>query len=233
MKLDSPKAWQWYMQDSGNIISNGIHDLHNLINYYLLMILVGVIYMLLITIYRSTLISSKYITHGKWLELIWTLSPGLLLLTIAYPSFKLLYMLDSMLSADLTVKLVGHQWYWSVELSDYGDSKSFDSYLLSNLENGEIRLLDVDNSLVIPIDTNIRIIVSSSDVIHDLAIPSLGLKLDAIPGRLNETLTSVNRIGKYYGQCSELCGAEHGFIPISIESTTIENYIIWLETLKL
>lgn len=237
LRLDSPKPYQWWFQDGANWVTNSMHDLHNLINYYLLLILVAVLYIITITVISSSSLSSKYLTHGKLIEFIWTVSPALLLILIAYPSFRLLYLLDSVNEPSLTIKVMGHQWFWSVELSDYvtinNESIIFDSYIVptENLINGEPRLLEVDNPLVLPVDTNIRFIVSSVDVIHDLAIPSLGIKIDAVPGRLNQFSTSINRLGRYYGQCSELCGSEHAFMPFCIQSVTLDRYLLWLSSM--
>ena len=155
-------------------------------------------------------ISHRYYNHGTVVELVWTVSPALVLIAIALPSFKLLYLIDDVISPALTVKCVGNQWYWSYELADFTDGEgeplAYDSYMVpdSDLESGQLRLLTVDNALVLPVDVHTRFIVTGQDVIHDFACPSLGLKIDCTPGRLNETSTVVERSGTYYGQCSEL-----------------------------
>ena len=144
------------------------------------------------------------------IEVVWTISPALILMLIAHPSFSLLYILDEVISPTMTIKAVGHQWYWSYEYTDYetesGDVVEFDSYMLpeSDLELGQLRLLDVDNRLNVPVDTHARIVVQSTDVLHDFAVPSLGIKIDATPGRLNQTSLLAEREGTFYGQCSEI-----------------------------
>jgi len=152
----------------------------------------------------------KYHNHGTLIELVWTITPALVLIAIAFPSFKLLYLMDEVISPTMTVKVAGHQWYWSYEYSDFitahGESVEFDSYMVpeSDLAQGQLRLLEVDNRVVVPVDTHIRFIVTGQDVIHDWAVPALGLKMDAVPGRLNQTSIIVQRPGVYYGQCSEI-----------------------------
>jgi len=176
-------------------------------------------------------IAHKYLTHGTVLELVWTVSPALILIAIAFPSFKLLYLLDEVISPTLTIKIVGNQWYWSYEYSDFvsddGHSIDFDSYMVpeSDLELGQFRLLDVDNRLIIPVDCHIRFIVTGSDVLHSYAVPSLGLKLDAVPGRLNQVSFLSERPGLFFGQCSEICGVWHGFMPIVVESVNSVHFL--------
>jgi len=174
----------------------------------------------------------KYANHGTLIELIWTITPAIVLIMIAFPSFKLLYLMDEVISPSMTIKAVGHQWYWSYEYSDFinedGESIEFDSYMTpeTDLEDGQLRLLDVDNRIVVPVDTHVRFIITGQDVIHDFAVPSLGLKVDACPGRLNQSSVVIEREGVYYGQCSEICGVYHGFIPIAIEAVNAEKYLL-------
>jgi len=183
------------------------------------------------------LIGHKFLIHGTWIEIIWTITPAFILILIAYPSFKLIYLIDEVIDAGITVKVVGHQWYWSYEYSDYADqdgaSIEFDSYMVpeSDLEEGGLRLLEVDNQLVVPTNTHVRVIISSADVIHCWAIPSLGVKLDAMPGRLNQTGFLANREGTFYGQCSEICGANHAFMPIVVKAVNIDEYCNVIEEL--
>lgn len=152
--------------------------------------------------------------EGQELEIIWTVLPAIFLIFIAFPSLRLLYLIEETESCDITIKLLGRQWYWSYEYRDL-ESKVFDSYI--SIDNERIfRILDVDNCLIIPYNTNIRIIISGADVIHSWTIPSLGVKADAIPGRLNQLFINFSRVGLYYGECSEICGANHRFIPIKI-----------------
>lgn len=154
------------------------------------------------------------------IETVWTITPALILIAIAFPSFRLLYLLDEVISPTITIKVSGHQWYWSYEYSDYvtdsGDAIEFDSYMIpeSDLELGQFRLLDVDNKMIIPMDTHVRLIVTSTDVIHSFGVPSLGLKLDCCPGRLNQASILVDREGTFYGQCSEICGLNALYLKI-------------------
>lgn len=165
--------------------------------------------------------------EGQELERIWTLIPAFFLLFIAFPSLRLLYLIEEFDIYDLTVKVLGHQWYWSYEYSDF-DIKMFDSYIKRD-EDRMFRLLDVDNCLVVPYNVNIRIIVTGMDVIHSWTIPSLGVKADAIPGRLNQLSLIFNRIGIYSGECSEICGANHRFMPIVIMVIPRNNFLnIWV-----
>lgn len=163
------------------------------------------------------------IFQGQELERIWTLIPGLFLIFIAFPSLRLLYLIEERDEYDITIKVIGHQWYWSYEYRDL-ISMSFDSYLLSD-EDRIYRLLNVDNILLIPFNTNIRIIISRIDVIHSWTIPSIGVKVDAIPGRLNQLFLNFNRVGLFSGQCSEICGSNHSFIPILISVIPRINFL--------
>lgn len=167
----------------------------------------------------------RSIIEGQEIEFIWTIIPAITLIFIAIPSLHLLYLTDEIFNSQISIKVLGHQWYWSYEYSDF--NKEFDSFIIpeSDINLNSIRLLETDNNLVIPINTNIKFLISSTDVIHSWTIPSLGLKIDAIPGRLNQCFSSSNRPGLYFGQCSEICGANHRFIPISIEITSIKNFI--------
>ena len=237
---DAAQPWQLGFQDSAAPGFTGIVTLHNSIGFYLILISFGVFWSLFSIIYyynnKKNPIPYKYLTHGSLIELIWTISPALILSAIAFPSFNLLYMMDEVLSPTLTIKVVGHQWYWSYEYSDFitesGESIDFDSYMIpdSDLELGQFRLLDVDNKLVIPVDCHIRLIVTGADVIHSFAVPSLGLKLDCVPGRLNQVSFLAERTGTFYGQCSEICGVWHGFMPIAVESVSSNDFILWLDS---
>ncbi|MEK6733661.1 MAG: cytochrome c oxidase subunit II, partial [Pseudomonadota bacterium] len=172
---------------------------------------------------------SKF-THNVGIEIIWTIIPFILLIIIAIPSFKLLYFVDTVGEMDMTVKVTGRQWFWQYE---YPDEKiAFDSYIIPDdqLKPGQHRLLDVDNEVILPIDTNIRVLVTAGDVIHSFAVPALGIKIDAVPGRINETWVRITKPGRYYGQCSELCGVGHGFMPISLKAVSKEEYKAWVDT---
>ena len=206
---DGPQPWQLGFQDSATPGFTGIVELHNTIFFYLVVISVGVFWVLGSIIYyynyKKSPIVHKYLNHGTLLELIWTITPAFILIAIAFPSFRLLYLLDEVISPTITIKVVGHQWFWSYEYSDYvnesGESIEFDSYMLpeDQLELGQQRLLDVDNKVIVPVDTHIRLIVTGADVIHSFAVPSLGIKIDATPGRLNQTSILAERTGVFYG----------------------------------
>lgn len=161
-------------------------------------------------------------------ETIWTILPAIILILIALPSLRILYMIDEINDPSLTVKTIGHQWYWSYEYTDYEDL-NFDSYIIptSELKPGELRLLEVDNRVVLPIELPIRMLISSEDVLHSWAVPSLGLKTDAIPGRLNQATLTSTRPGLYYGQCSEICGSNHSFMPIVLEIVPLKHFENW------
>nr|YP_009466903.1 cytochrome c oxidase subunit II [Hsunycteris thomasi]AOS49698.1 cytochrome c oxidase subunit II [Hsunycteris thomasi] len=182
------------------------------------------------------IISSMLTTHlthtstmdAQEVETIWTILPAIILITIALPSLRILYMMDEINNPSMTVKTMGHQWYWSYEYTDYADL-SFDSYMIptSDLKAGDLRLLEVDNRVVLPMEMTIRMLISSEDVLHSWAVPSLGLKTDAIPGRLNQTTLLSTRPGLYYGQCSEICGSNHSFMPIVLEMVSLECFEKW------
>jgi cytochrome c oxidase subunit 2 len=237
---DAPQPWQIGFQDGGSPSFEGIIELHDQIMFYLIVILLGVGWMLGSTIrkfhsYHNQIVH-KYLNHGTLIELIWTITPALVLIAIAFPSFKLLYLLDEVIDPVITVKAIGNQWFWTYEYSDSvndtGETIEFDSYMIpdTELKPGQLRLLEVDNRVILPVDTHIRFIITARDVIHSFAVPSLGLKLDALPGRLNQTSVIINREGVFYGQCSELCGVLHGAMPIVIESVSLESYLLWLSS---
>ena len=168
-------------------------------------------------------------THNTLLEVTWTVVPVIILLVIAVPSFRLLYFTDRVEEADMTLKAIGHQWYWSYEYPDHGDF-TFDAIMLEDdeLEEGQPRLLATDTAVVLPVGAKIRLLTTADDVIHSWAVPALGVKMDSVPGRVNETWFQINREGMYYGQCSELCGTLHGFMPIMIEAVSPEDFDAWV-----
>jgi len=237
---DAAQPWQLGFQDSAAPGFTGIDTLHETIGFYLILISITVFWVLFNIMFyynnNKNPIAYKYFTHGSVIEFIWTIIPAVILLAIAGPSFELLYIMDEVLSPTLTIKVVGHQWYWSYEYSDFitesGDAIDFDSYLIpeSDLEIGQFRLLDVDNRLIVPVDCHIRLIVTGADVIHSFAVPSLGLKLDCVPGRLNQVSFIAERIGTFYGQCSEICGVWHGFMPICVEAVSDNDFLVWLDS---
>jgi cytochrome c oxidase subunit 2 len=179
--------------------------------------------------------SPQKFTHSSVLEFIWTIIPAAILLLISVPSFALLYSLDELVEPSLTLKIVGHQWYWSYEYSDClyfptSENINFDSYMIatSDLTKGSFRLLEVDNRVFLPTNTHIRLLVTAADVLHSWAIPSFGIKIDACPGRLSQTTLLIKREGVFYGQCSEICGINHGFMPIVVKSVPIDTFLIWI-----
>ena len=232
--MDAPQAWQWGFQDAATPVMQGIIDVHHDIFMFLLFILVFVSWVLGRTLWHFNSNANATVipfTHGTVIEIVWTVLPSVILMTIAFPSFALLYSMNEIIDPALTVKAIGSQWYWTYEysdnVSDEDASIRFESYLKPDLELGEPRLLEVDNRVVVPVNTNIRVLVTSTDVLHSWAVPSLGVKCDAIPGRLNQALIYILREGVFYGQCSELCGAYHGFMPIVVESVSASDYIEW------
>jgi len=235
---DAPKAWGLYFQDSASPQMEALVELHNIIMFYLIIILFAVGWILFSIIknfiHTKWLISNKYLNHGTMIELIWTITPALILILIAFPSFKLLYLVDEVPDANISMSVEGHQWYWSYQYPDFVNSEGefieFDSYLVpeSDLEEGGLRMLEVDNRIILPELTHTRFIVNAADVIHSWAVPALGLKVDAYPGRLNQISVYINRTGVFYGQCSEICGVLHSSMPIAIESVSLEKFLNWL-----
>nr|YP_010716222.1 cytochrome c oxidase subunit II [Parnassius patricius]WDE75971.1 cytochrome c oxidase subunit II [Parnassius patricius] len=200
------------------------HD-HTLIILIMITILVG--YLMFILFFNKLI--NRFLLEGQMIELIWTIIPAITLIFIALPSLRLLYLLDELNNPLITLKSIGHQWYWSYEYSDFNNIE-FDSYMIQYNKNipENFRLLDVDNRIILPMNNQIRIMVTATDVIHSWTIPSLGVKVDANPGRLNQTSFFINRPGIFFGQCSEICGANHSFMPIVIESISIKNFINWI-----
>lgn len=205
------------------------HD-HTLIILLIITILVG--YLILNLIFNKYI--NRFLLEGQIIELIWTILPAITLIFIALPSLRLLYLLDELNNPLITLKSIGHQWYWRYEYSDFNNIQ-FDSYIIpsNDLKINDFRLLDVDNRIILPINNQIRIIVSATDVIHSWTVPSLGVKIDANPGRLNQTNFYINRPGLFFGQCSEICGANHSFIPIVVERISIKNFIKWINNYSL
>jgi heme/copper-type cytochrome/quinol oxidase subunit 2 len=239
INLDAPSAWGIYFQDSATPQMEGLIELHDNIMYYLVIILFGVGWILVSVvknfITENSPISHKYLNHGTLIELIWTITPAVILILIAFPSFKLLYLMDEVSDPSMSVLAEGHQWYWSYQYPDFLDSSDefieFDSYIIpdSDLEEGTLRMLEVDNRVILPELTHVRFIITSGDVIHSFSCNSLGIKCDAYPGRLNQVSVFINREGVFYGQCSEICGILHSSMPIVIESVSLEKFLTWLE----
>ncbi|MCG2842762.1 cytochrome c oxidase subunit II [Sandaracinobacter sp. RS1-74] len=213
-------------QEAQVLLENILNPIIGVISVFVLGLLLWVVFR-----YRSAAVETpSTTTHNFTIEVIWTLVPALILLFIAFPSFKLLANQYSPPKADVTVKVTGYQWYWGYEYPDYGGI-SFDSVPLSKEEAekaGEPYLLEVDNRLVVPAGKTVKVLVTAADVLHSFAIPSFWVKMDAVPGRINETWFKVDRPGVYYGQCSELCGTKHGFMPIAIEVLSEEDFKRWV-----
>lgn len=202
---------------------------HN--NTIIILIVITIIVAYIIISIAFNNITNRFLLENQQIELIWTITPALTLLLIALPSLKILYILEETLKPNLSIKSIGHQWFWSYEYSDFKNIE-IESYLLNrenSSNNFNFRLLDVDNRLVLPYFSQIRIIVTSTDVIHSWTIPSIGLKVDATPGRLNQIVFFINRSGLFFGQCSEICGTNHSFIPIVIERISPNHFIKWLK----
>ena len=235
---DAPRPWGLYFQDSASPQMEALVELHDNIMFYLTIILFAVGWILTSIVvkfvFTKSAISNKYVSHGTLIELIWTVTPGLILIFIAFTSFKLLYLMDEVSDINMTLYIEGHQWYWSYQYPDFldndGEFIEYDSYLVpeADLEDGALRMLDVDERVIIPEITHVRFIVTSGDVIHSYACPALGIKADAYPGRLNQASALINREGTFYGQCSEICGILHSSMPIVIESVNIDKVVHWL-----
>nr|WOE91004.1 cytochrome c oxidase subunit 2 [Acromitus sp. 1 MKL-2023] len=228
---DVPADWQLSFQDSASPIMEEISFLHDQIMFIAPSISILIMWLMI----RSVLSKYKYkfLVEGTLIEIVWTIIPAVILVFIAFPSLKLLYLMDETMEPAITIKAVGHQWYWSYEYSDYDVSDlEFDSYMIptSDLEEGDNRLLEVDNCLVLPIQSHIRVLVTGADVIHSFAVPSLGIKIDAVPGRLNQSNIFLKRPGLFYGQCSEICGSNHSFMPIAIRGVSLDTFINWVES---
>ena len=238
MICDAPRPWGLYFQDSGTPQMEGLVELHDNILFYLVVILFAVMW-ILISILRMSKnngasISHRFLGHGTFVELVWTITPAFILILITFPSFKLLFLMDEVSDPAMAVLAEGHQWYWSYQYPDFINDDSefieFDSYLVpeSDLADGALRMLEVDNRLIIPELTHVRFMVTAADVIHSFACPSLGIKCDAYPGRLNQVSVMLNREGTFFGQCSEICGILHSSMPIAFESMSVDKFVSWL-----
>nr|ATN40452.1 cytochrome c oxidase subunit II [Phaneroptera falcata] len=218
------------LQNSASPLMEQLTFFHDHTLMILLMITVLVAYIMSSLFFNQ--FTHRYLLEGQMIEVIWTILPAVTLIFIALPSLRLLYLLDESMDPIITLKTVGHQWYWSYEYTDFSTPYEFDSYMIPyNEMNSEgFRLLDVDNRTVLPMMTQIRMLVTAADVLHSWTIPALGVKVDATPGRLNQTSFFMNRPGLYYGQCSEICGANHSFMPIVIESVNTKTFIKWINS---
>nr|WLE65056.1 cytochrome c oxidase subunit II [Aphidius gifuensis]WLE67825.1 cytochrome c oxidase subunit II [Aphidius gifuensis]WLE67838.1 cytochrome c oxidase subunit II [Aphidius gifuensis]WLE67851.1 cytochrome c oxidase subunit II [Aphidius gifuensis]WLE67929.1 cytochrome c oxidase subunit II [Aphidius gifuensis] len=224
----------WYMfnfQDTNSYIMTLMTYFHDFIMMILFTIMIFIIYIMSWFFFNKFI--NRQIMHNQLLELIWTLIPMLILVFMAVPSLKILYMVEEIINPFMTLNILGHQWYWSYEYVDF-KNLSFDSFMIQDnfIDLGNYRLLEVDNHLIIPYNMNIRFLVSSVDVIHSWAISSLGIKVDATPGRVNQIMSNLNRVGIFYGQCSEICGLNHSFMPIVLESTNLLFFFNWVKNFE-
>jgi cytochrome c oxidase subunit 2 len=228
-----PEPWQLGFQPAATPVMAQLESFHDLLLWIITLISIFVLALLAYVCFRfrasSNATPSKR-THHTVLEIAWTAVPVLILVVIAIPSFKLLYFMDRATEPEMTIKAIGHQWYWSYEYPDDGDY-TFDAYLVADedLEPGQPRLLATDNAIVLPVDTDIQVLVTATDVLHSWAVPAFGVKMDGVPGRINETWLRIEEPGMYYGQCSELCGDFHGFMPIMVRAVSKEEFEAWTQ----
>jgi cytochrome c oxidase subunit II len=227
-----PQPWQLNFQPAVTPVAHLQHQLHELLLWIIIAISLFVLALLLYVCFRFSAknnpVPSKT-SHNTVIEVLWTVLPVMILVVIAVPSFKLLYFMDKTDTPELTIKATGHQWYWSYTYQDNGNF-SFDSLIVpeDQLKDRTKRLLETDNRVVLPVDTNIRVLVTSEDVIHAWAVPAFGVKMDGYPGRLNETWMRIEKEGVYYGQCSELCGLNHAFMPIAVQAVSKAEFAKWV-----
>jgi cytochrome c oxidase subunit II len=229
---NQPKEWQLGFQSPA---SDGMRDIVNFHNNLLLPIIIAItVFVLFLMLYAcvrfraSANPNPSKRTHNVTVEILWTLIPCLILIVMAVPSFKILYKQDTIPKADVTVKAIGYQWYWGYEYPD--ENIIFDSYMVEtkDLKEDQPRLLTVDNQVVVPVNKVVKVLITANDVLHAWALPSFGVKRDAVPGRINETWFKAEKVGTYYGQCSELCGIKHAFMPITVKVVSEEDYQEWL-----
>nr|ANB32212.1 cytochrome c oxidase subunit II [Odontamblyopus sp. ZL-2016]WMT11933.1 cytochrome c oxidase subunit II [Odontamblyopus sp. DK-2022] len=213
-------------QDAASPVMEELIHFHDHALMIVILISTFVLYILVAMV--STKLTNMYILDSQEIEIIWTVLPAVILILIALPSLRILYLMDEVTNPHLTVKAIGHQWYWTYEYTDYQEF-SFDSYMVptQDLTPGMFRLLDVDHRMVVPTEAPVRVLVTAEDVLHSWAVPALGVKMDAVPGRLNQTAFITSRPGVFYGQCSEICGANHSFMPIAVEAVPLSYFQDW------
>nr|BAV70889.1 cytochrome c oxidase subunit II [Barbus sp. CToL 033] len=213
-------------QDAASPVMEELLHFHD--HALMIVFLISTLVLYIIIAMVSTKLTNKYILDSQEIEIVWTILPAVILVLIALPSLRILYLMDEINDPHLTIKAMGHQWYWSYEYTDY-ENLGFDSYMVptQDLTPGQFRLLETDHRMVIPMESPIRVLVSAEDVLHSWAVPSLGVKMDAVPGRLNQVAFIVSRPGVFYGQCSEICGANHSFMPIVVEAVPLEYFESW------
>nr|ABA25889.1 cytochrome c oxidase subunit II [Davidius bicornutus] len=222
---------QLNFQDATSPMMEQMDYFHDHTMMVLLIITVMVAYIMSSMLWNTNI--NRNLLDGQKIETAWTILPVFVLVIIAMPSLRLLYLLDEVSDPSITLKTVGHQWYWSYEYSDFNHIE-FDSYMIpyNEMQENGFRLLEVDNRTVLPMQTQIRMLITAADVLHSWTIPSMGVKVDATPGRLNQTSFFMNRPGVFFGQCSEICGANHSFMPIMIESVTTKSFINWIQKMN-
>lgn len=232
----APQDWGLNLQEPASPTMERLADFHTMLLYIITAIVIFVSGLLLYVIVRFNKRANpepKKFSHNTLLEVVWTAVPVIILFIIAVPSFKLLFYMDRTAEPEMTLKVTGYQWYWGYEYPDQ-DGINFLSYMIPDdeIKEGQKRLLETDTVVVLPVDTNIQILVTAADVLHSWAVPALGLKTDAVPGRFNETWVRITKPGKYYGQCSEICGTGHAYMPITIQAVPKEEFEQWLTTAK-
>ena len=232
-----PEPWQLWLQPAYSPVKQRIEWLNDYLHVIAAVICVIVLALMIYVCARFSAknnpVPSKT-SHNTLVEIIWTVLPVIVLVTIAIPSLRLIYFVDTTPAKyDMTLKVVGHQWYWSYEYPDQGNIK-FDSNIVEDkdLKPGQLRLLEADNHVVVPVNATVRVLVTATDVLHSWAMPAFGVKKDAVPGRLNETWFKALKTGTYYGQCSELCGIRHAFMPIVIDVVTQQEFAAWVQQAK-
>lgn len=228
--------WQMNLHEPVTPTMERIVEFHNLLLVIITLITLFVLGLLLYVMYRFSEKRNptpSKTTHNTTIEILWTVIPVVILVLIAIPSFKLLYFADRVENADMTIKAIGRQWYWSYEYPDHGNF-TFDATLVpeEDLKEGQLRLITTDNAVVLPVNTKIRLLITASDVLHAFALPDMGVKLDAVPGRVNETWIEILREGTFYGQCSEICGTGHAYMPIMIKAVSKQAFDEWVEKAK-
>jgi cytochrome c oxidase subunit 2 len=233
---DQPHPWQMTLQDAATPVMEKLSDLDMYEHKVIALIVVFVLGLLTYVCIRFRASNNKVpstTSHNVTLEIAWTIIPVAIIISIVIPSIKLLYYANVIPDPEMNIKVIGHQWYWEYQFPDHGDF-AFDSMIIPDekLQPGQLRLLTVDNRLVLPVNTNIRILITSADVIHSWGVPSFGVKTDAVPGRVNETWINITSPGVYYGHCYELCGINHAFMPINVEAKSKEDFLAWVEDAK-
>lgn len=231
-----PQPWELNFQPPATPVMDRLDSFHDMLLVIITLItlfVLGLLVYVMVRFRESRNPKPSRTTHHTVVEIVWTVVPVMILVAIAIPSLRILYYMDRAADAEMTVKAIGHQWYWSYEYPDHGNF-TFDAYLVpdNELKDGQKRLLETDNRVVLPVDTTIRVLVTATDVLHAWAVPAFGFKQDAVPGKINESWIRIEREGTYYGQCSELCGKDHGYMPIAVEAVSKEAFARWAEEAK-